>query len=82
MKHTALLLGLRVHGAPEGTTITSGQAPLPILSRAFDDAFMLMAGMTVVGILLSLFLRDRVLEDLRNKPKEAEAGALQLEPAD
>ena len=65
-----------------GLALLTGQAPLPILSRAFDDAFMLMAGMTVVGILLSLFLRDRVLEDLRNKPKEAEAGALQLEPAD
>jgi EmrB/QacA subfamily drug resistance transporter len=79
---TVLLLSLRAQGAPEGSTVTSGTTPLPLLSNAFNASFLAMAVMAAVGIVLSLFLRDQVLENLRGKPASANREGLQLEAAD
>lgn len=79
---TILLLGLSLQGAPAGSNVTSGSTPIPLLSNAFGGAFLAMAVMAGVGIVLSLFLRDRVLEEMRDKPAAAAREALALEPAD
>lgn len=79
---TILLVSLRSNGAPAGSTITDPNTPVAFLSSAFNVAFLVMAAMAVVGIVLSLFLRDEVLDNLRNKTVLKEAKSLQLEPAD
>jgi len=79
---TILLVSLRFNGAPEGSTVTDLNTPVAFLSPAFGTAFMVMAGMAVVGIVLALFLRDEVLDNLRNKTVPPEAKPLRLEPAD
>jgi EmrB/QacA subfamily drug resistance transporter len=79
---TVLLVSLRANGAPEGSTITDPNTPVAFLSLAFDTAFMLMAAMTAIGIILAFFLRDEVLDNLRNKAVPQDGKALQLEPAD
>lgn len=68
---TALVVSLTLHGAPAGSTITSGTTPARYLARAFDDAFILMTVMSAVGILLAVFLRDRVIEEARARPAAA-----------
>jgi EmrB/QacA subfamily drug resistance transporter len=79
---TTILLSLRLQGAPEGSNVTSGTVPLPLLQDAFSHAFLAMSLLAAVGIVMSLFLRDRVLEDLR-AGQHSEAGReLQAEPAD
>jgi EmrB/QacA subfamily drug resistance transporter len=79
---TILLVSLTLHGAPPGSTVTSPDAPAPLLARAFDDAFLAMAAMAAVGIVLALFLRDQVLEGTSPHKAGAERPALQVEPAD
>lgn len=58
---TILIASLRLHGAPAGASIISGTAPASLTVIAFRDAFYVMTGLSLVGIVLSLFLRDRVL---------------------
>ncbi|HWO93601.1 MAG TPA: DHA2 family efflux MFS transporter permease subunit [Dehalococcoidia bacterium] len=67
---TVLTLSLGWHGAPEGSSITRGTAPLNFMSKAFDDAFLLMTGVTAIALLLALFLRDPVLEAVRRGEEE------------
>ena len=69
MLTAVLVLSLRFHGAPAGSSVTNRATPVEFLSFAFDDAFKVMALMTIVGICLSLGLRDRVIEDLRKRVK-------------
>ncbi|MGN6700446.1 MAG: MDR family MFS transporter [Thermomicrobiales bacterium] len=76
---TVLVISLQLHGAPAGTNVTSGNVPLPMLNTAFNDAFLAMAVMTVVGMLLALFLNDPVLAELRGQTRQA---AMQTELAD
>ncbi|HEX5501745.1 MAG TPA: MDR family MFS transporter [Thermomicrobiales bacterium] len=80
---TVLVASLSWHGAAPGVSITSGTAPLPLLAQAFDDAFLAMAVLTVVGLALCWFLKDPVLEALKVSPAGArEERALALEGAE
>ncbi len=79
---TVLVVSLRFQGAPEGSSVTGGNTPIPLLAGAFDAAFLAMAIMAVVGIVLAFFLHDPVLEALRDKPVARDAESLQAEPAD
>jgi EmrB/QacA subfamily drug resistance transporter len=62
---TILIFSLHEHGAPAGSSITSGNTPVDFLSRAFADGFLAMAVLTVVGMLLALFLQDAALKALK-----------------
>jgi len=79
---TVLVVSLRWQGAPEGSGVTGGNTPINFLSGAFNSAFLAMAIMAAVGIGLALFLRDPVLEKLREQPAGANAERLNVEPAD
>jgi EmrB/QacA subfamily drug resistance transporter len=79
---TTLLLSLRIQGAPPGSNVASGTVPLPLLQGAFGAAFFAMSLLAIVGIGMSLFLRDRVLDDLHAGKQVAPAHDLQVEPAD
>lgn len=79
---TILLVSLRVQGAPEGSNVASGTVPLPFLQEAFNHAFLAMSLLAIVGIGMSLFLRDRVLDELHAGKSVAPAAELQVEPAD
>ena len=79
---TVLVVSLRWQGAPEGSGVTGGNTPINFLSGAFNMAFLSMAIMAAVGIGLALFLRDPVLEKLREQPAGANAERLHVEPAD
>jgi hypothetical protein len=61
---TFLIFALGQHGAA-GASITGGTAPISALTAAFDDAFILMSGVTIIGMFLALFLRDPVVEAAR-----------------
>jgi EmrB/QacA subfamily drug resistance transporter len=61
---TFLLFSLGQHGA-DGASITGGSAPLGALTAAFDDTFILMSLMSVLGLGLAFFLRDPMLEKAR-----------------
>jgi EmrB/QacA subfamily drug resistance transporter len=67
-----LVISLSLHGAPVGVSVTSRGVPVGLLSEAFDDAFMVMAMVTVIGMVLAYFLRDWALEALR-APRETPA---------
>src|SRR5262249_38071707 len=58
---TALVIGLHSAGAPAGTSIADGTAPVPLMVTAFQDTFLLMTVVSLAGVLLAYFLRDRVL---------------------
>ena len=70
---TVLIVALAAAGAPAGTSISSGDAPLPDMMTAFRAAFLLMTVMSLVGLGLALSLRDRVLE--AHTRRTAEEGA-------
>lgn len=77
-----LFLSLRAQGAPAGSSVTTGNTPVPFLEDAFSHAFFAMSVLAVVGITMSLFLHDKALDDLREgKPAERQ-GELVAEPAD
>jgi EmrB/QacA subfamily drug resistance transporter len=68
-----LIISLRLRGAPAGATVTSGTAPAGLLAGAFDDGFLAMAILSLIGIVPALFLRDRAVEALlagRESPVE------------
>jgi EmrB/QacA subfamily drug resistance transporter len=71
---TILLMSLSFHGAPAGSSIAAGTAPVPLMIRAFSDAFLVMSGVTVVGIVLSHFLRDHALIAWRAQTSEQVEG--------
>jgi hypothetical protein len=48
-----------------GASITGGEAPIGALTSAFDDTFILMSCVTVVGMGLALFLKDPFLDKAR-----------------
>jgi EmrB/QacA subfamily drug resistance transporter len=79
---TVLVVSLRWQGAPEGSGVTDGNTPINFLSGAFNMAFLSMAIMAAVGIGLALFLRDPVLEKLRDQPAGTNVERLHVEPAD
>jgi EmrB/QacA subfamily drug resistance transporter len=75
-----LVIGLQFHGAPTGATVTSGGAPADALFGAFDLAFVLMAAVAAIGMVLALFLRDPVVDELRAE-RSATQGASAERPA-
>ena len=62
---SVLLLGLHLAGAPAGTSIAAGTAPVEDMLTAFRYAFIFMSAMCVVGLVMALFLRDRLWEEQR-----------------
>ncbi|HKS91332.1 MAG TPA: hypothetical protein VJQ83_05335, partial [Tepidiformaceae bacterium] len=58
-----LVASLGWHGAPAGASITDGTAPVHFMVKAFSDGFLVMAGFSVIGLVLSFFVRDRVLDE-------------------
>jgi EmrB/QacA subfamily drug resistance transporter len=59
---TILVIGLQLTNAPAGTSIAEGTAPADDMATAFHYAFLVMTALSCVGLVLSLFVRDRVLE--------------------
>ena len=64
---TVLVFSLQWVGAPAGTSISAGTAPIPLMVEAFRYAFLVMTALCVVGMVLALFLRDRVLDEYRRE---------------
>jgi EmrB/QacA subfamily drug resistance transporter len=62
MLTTVLIVGLSLTGAPAGTSIAAGDAPVDAMTQAFDYAFYLMTAITLVGLWLGFSLRDLALE--------------------
>jgi EmrB/QacA subfamily drug resistance transporter len=60
---TVLIVGLTFTGAPAGTSIAAGDAPLENMRETFDYAFLLMTAISLAGVALAWFLRDHVLEE-------------------
>jgi EmrB/QacA subfamily drug resistance transporter len=73
---TTLLFSLDLHGAPAGSSITSGNTPIGFLVESFQDGFMLMSAVCLVGMVLALFLQDHALKALRLEPASAPAEAV------
>lgn len=71
---TILVLSLRLQGAGDGAAVTSGTTPIPLLERAYGQAFLAMSILAVVGLGMSFFLRDRALEELRAGKAGAASG--------
>ena len=69
---TVLIVGLTFTGAPDGTSIAAGDAPIEDMRRTFDYAFLLMTATSVVGIGLAWFLRDHVLEEAMGRAPKRE----------
>jgi len=70
-----LLMGLTIAGAPEGSSIADGTAPVETMEQAFHYAFYIMTAMSIVGIGLALRIHDRVLNEEKEKTRvAAEAG--------
>jgi EmrB/QacA subfamily drug resistance transporter len=60
---TILVVSVSAHGAPAGTSITTGTAPIGATVAAFSDAFIAMAIMCAIGVFGAFFLRDAVLDE-------------------
>jgi predicted MFS family arabinose efflux permease len=68
---TLLVVSLAYHGAPAGSSIIEGTAPIGTAVLAFRDAFLGMSALSVVGVLLTLRLHDPVLAALKRHPVES-----------
>ena len=79
---TTLLLSLRLQGVPTGSNVTSGTVPIPFLEDAFGHAFLAMSILAAVGIAMSFFLHDKVLDELRAKTRAESGTDLRAEVAD
>jgi MFS family permease len=62
---TVLVVSLAHSGAPPGTSVIEGTAPLPDTMMAFRYAFYLMTLMSIVGIVIAFFIRDPRWEEQR-----------------
>ncbi len=63
MLSSVLIVGLTVAGAPAGTSIAAGDAPIGAMTQTFRYAFWLMTGLSIFGIFMASRLRDYVLEE-------------------
>jgi DHA2 family multidrug resistance protein len=82
---TILVISLQLHNAPSGTSITDGTVSLDLMLDAFRDAFWVMSGVSVIGLIMSFFLRDRLLEEFkarggRGRPTPAAVATIRQEP--
>jgi predicted MFS family arabinose efflux permease len=71
-----LILGLSIAGAPSGTSISDGTAPVHDMLLAFRYAFYFMSCMCILGLGLAFFLRDKLWEEQRH------GGSIEVEPDD
>ncbi|MSQ25664.1 MAG: DHA2 family efflux MFS transporter permease subunit [Dehalococcoidia bacterium] len=62
---TSLAVSLTAHGAPAGSSIVEGTAPTAFVFDAFRDTFLALSALAVAGACLSLFIRDKALDDQR-----------------
>jgi EmrB/QacA subfamily drug resistance transporter len=67
---TVLVVGVHAAGAAAGTSIADGTAPVGAMSAAFREAFLLMTGVSLVGMVLAFFLRDQTFEESREKDRQ------------
>jgi EmrB/QacA subfamily drug resistance transporter len=65
-----LLFSLQQHGAPDGSTITGGTAPIHTVVAAFDDGFYFMAAVALVAGVLSCFITDHVVDEEKRRIAE------------
>lgn len=77
---TTLVVSLAWHGAPEGSSITAGTAPVPFMVEAFRDAFLAMTALSIVGFALSFRLHDPVLDRERARPRTGGPRERELAP--
>jgi predicted MFS family arabinose efflux permease len=70
---TVLIIGLSYTNAPEGTSIAAGDAPVDAMMDAFRYAFWVMTGVSLLGIALGWFMRDRMLEEHQERVRAARA---------
>jgi EmrB/QacA subfamily drug resistance transporter len=70
---TVLIVGLGFTDAPPGASIASGTAPVAAMQQTFNYAFLLMTGVSLAGMVLAFFLRDRVLEEHLRALRESKA---------
>ncbi len=66
-----IVASLGWHGAPAGSSFTNGTAPVHFMVRAFSDGFLLMAVFAAIGLALSFFVRDRILDEPRTVSESA-----------
>ena len=64
--------GEAVHTSESGASITVTGLPLPVMAKAFDDAFLVLAAVVVLGLILCFRLQDNVLVNLRREGKVPE----------
>ncbi|MGE0057094.1 MAG: MDR family MFS transporter [Dehalococcoidia bacterium] len=57
-----LVVALGWTGAPVGSSIAEGTAPLSDMRTAFGDVFIFMTVLSLVGVVLGAFVRDHTLE--------------------
>lgn len=62
---TVLVVGLRWSGAPAGTSIAEGTAPVANVLHAFRYAFLVMTAISLAGVGLAYFLHDHVWSEHR-----------------
>ena len=53
-------------GAPKGTSISDGTAPVHDMLLAFRYAFYFMSCMCILGLGMAFFLRDKLWEEQRH----------------
>ena len=68
-----LVTSLFLHGAPEGSSIAGGTAPLSFMMSAFREAFIVQTIVTTIGVGLAFMLTDHVLNEWRKDRNEASA---------
>lgn len=68
---TVLVVSLSWAGAPAGTSVVAGTAPLDMTIKAFHDAFYLMTLMSIVGIGIAFFIRDPRWEQHRQQSQRS-----------
>jgi MFS family permease len=77
-----LLLGLHIAGAPEGTSIAAGTAPVHDMLLAFRYAFYFMTCMCILGLGMAFFLRDKLWEEQRRGVSGDEPDEPKSQPLD
>jgi hypothetical protein len=59
---TILVLSLRAQGAPSGATVTTPGLGQGFIVGSFSDAFVAMSLVACVGVIVTFFLHDDVVE--------------------
>ena len=70
-----LILGMHLAGAPQGTSIAAGTAPVHDMLVAFRYAFYFMTCMCILGLAMAFFLRDKLWEEQHHG-----GGVIHVEP--